>query len=413
MLVTSAPPRPHPPDQQSDACDRYPDAHRVAAAHRTAALTGLTRSIVCAVAVLLAAPPFGWAEGFERRKDDPLELTAGMRIWARREVNRAGDPMLRLVALWRGLVDQNKLGIRPERGYTATARQAFERRRANCTAFALLFASLGRDLGVTVDFALVGRTVRYRDAMGFRVAERHLGVVHEMDGEVWMFGSGADLDSGSANRGPDLRSHSPGRLPFEPRRGAAAVGCGGCRSRAAPRLGARSDPGYRMGQPRGGASGGAAPRRGRGGVSPRDRDRAELIDGVAEPGDAVAAPACRLSARGVWPSPRANARMPLGLAFLPRDNPTRSQEDWRFDYNGVRPHGSLGRIPPVEFAAQIVALRAPTAPSEPQSQDVQKAPGLTLGVDENGGQVGGAGRRETRWAARGPQDESVRPTDGG
>ena len=155
MFVTSATAAITPPDQQSDACDRYPDAHRVAAAHRAAARTGLTRSIVCAVAVLLAAPPFGWAEGFERRKDDPLELTGGMRIWARREVDRAGDPMSRLAALWRGLVDQRRLGIRPERGYTATARQAFGRRRANCTAFALLFASLGRDLGVTVDFALL------------------------------------------------------------------------------------------------------------------------------------------------------------------------------------------------------------------------------------------------------------------
>ncbi len=26
--------------------------------------------------------------------------------------------------------------------------------------------------------------------------------------------------------------------------------------------------------------------------------------------------------------------------------------DWRRDYNEVRPHGSIGRIPPAEFAAQ-------------------------------------------------------------
>ncbi len=147
----------------------------------------LTRSIVCAVAVLLAASLFGWAEGVERREDDPLELTGEMRIWAREEVQGAGDPMPRLVALWRGLVDQRRLGIRPEEGRTATARQAFERRRANCTAFALLFASLGRDIGLTVDFALVGGTVRYRDAMDFRIAERHMGVVHGEAGEVWMF----------------------------------------------------------------------------------------------------------------------------------------------------------------------------------------------------------------------------------
>lgn len=147
----------------------------------------LTRSIVWAVAVLFAAPLFGGAEGVERREDDPLELTGEMRIWARKEVDRTGDPMPRLAGLWRGLVDQRRLGIRPEQDRTASARQAFEQRRANCTAFALLFASLARDIGLTVDFALVGGTVRYRDAKDFKIAERHMGVVHDKDGEVWLF----------------------------------------------------------------------------------------------------------------------------------------------------------------------------------------------------------------------------------
>lgn len=147
----------------------------------------LNRSMVCAAAFLLASPPFGWAGGFEGGKDDPFELTGEMRIWARREVDRAGDPTPRLVALWRGLLDQRGLGVRPEQGHTATARQVFERRRADCTAFALLFASLGRDVGLTVDFALVGGTVRYRDATGFRVAERHMAALHYTDGKLWMF----------------------------------------------------------------------------------------------------------------------------------------------------------------------------------------------------------------------------------
>jgi|CXWL01.1.fsa_nt_gi tetratricopeptide (TPR) repeat protein len=147
----------------------------------------LTRSIMCAAVVLLATPPFGWAEGVERRGGDPLELTGEMRIWARKEVDQTGDPMPRLVALWRALVDQRRLGIRPEQGRTASARQAFEQRRANCTAFALLFASLARDIGLTVDFALVGGTVRYRDSTDFKIAERHMGVVHDKGGEVWLF----------------------------------------------------------------------------------------------------------------------------------------------------------------------------------------------------------------------------------
>lgn len=133
----------------------------------------------------LAAPAFGAADDPGRR--DPLELTTEMRIWARREVDAAGDPLPRLVDLWRGLIDQKRLGVRPEQDRTATAREAFEKRRANCTTFAFLFASLSRDLGLSTEFALVGGTVRYRDALNFRVAEKHMAVVHDSGGKVWMF----------------------------------------------------------------------------------------------------------------------------------------------------------------------------------------------------------------------------------
>lgn len=41
-------------------------------------------------------------------------------------------------------------------------------------------------------------------------------------------------------------------------------------------------------------------------------------------------------------------------------------ECWRRDYNHVRPHGSLGRIPPAEFAARAAALRSATPPFDLQ-----------------------------------------------
>ena len=41
-------------------------------------------------------------------------------------------------------------------------------------------------------------------------------------------------------------------------------------------------------------------------------------------------------------------------------------ECWRQDYNHVRPHGSLGRIPPAEFAARAAGLRSATPPCDPQ-----------------------------------------------
>ena len=56
----------------------------------------------------------------------------------------------------------------------------------------------------------------------------------------------------------------------------------------------------------------------------------------------------------------------------------RTIEDWRIDYNDVRPHGSLGRIPPATFAARFAELQAPPAPSAPQTSEDQISPGLSL-----------------------------------
>ncbi len=39
---------------------------------------------------------------------------------------------------------------------------------------------------------------------------------------------------------------------------------------------------------------------------------------------------------------------------------------WRKEYNELRPHSSLGKIPPAVFARRAAALRSPTAPSGQQ-----------------------------------------------
>jgi putative transposase len=56
----------------------------------------------------------------------------------------------------------------------------------------------------------------------------------------------------------------------------------------------------------------------------------------------------------------------------------RTIEEWRIDYNDVRPHGSLGPIPPESFAARFAELQAPPAPCAPQTSEVQISPGLSL-----------------------------------
>jgi putative transposase len=51
--------------------------------------------------------------------------------------------------------------------------------------------------------------------------------------------------------------------------------------------------------------------------------------------------------------------------FLGLDDARQRIERWRREYNERRPHRSLGRIPPAEFARRSAALQAPPAPSGP------------------------------------------------
>jgi putative transposase len=49
--------------------------------------------------------------------------------------------------------------------------------------------------------------------------------------------------------------------------------------------------------------------------------------------------------------------------FMGVEDARRRIEAWRLDYNEERPHRSIGRIPPAEYARRAAALQAPTAPS--------------------------------------------------
>lgn len=49
--------------------------------------------------------------------------------------------------------------------------------------------------------------------------------------------------------------------------------------------------------------------------------------------------------------------------FVGLEDARRRIEAWRRDYNEERPHRSIGRIPPAEYARRAAALQAPTAPS--------------------------------------------------
>jgi putative transposase len=63
--------------------------------------------------------------------------------------------------------------------------------------------------------------------------------------------------------------------------------------------------------------------------------------------------------------------------FSTLDDARRTIEDWRRDYNEERPHSALGGMPPQEYAAQFANLRAPSAPSGPQTLEINSSPGLS------------------------------------
>jgi len=63
--------------------------------------------------------------------------------------------------------------------------------------------------------------------------------------------------------------------------------------------------------------------------------------------------------------------------FSTLDDARRTIEDWRRDYNEERPHSALGGLPPREYAAQFANLRAPSAPSGPQTLEVNSSSRLS------------------------------------
>jgi putative transposase len=61
--------------------------------------------------------------------------------------------------------------------------------------------------------------------------------------------------------------------------------------------------------------------------------------------------------------------------FTTLDEARERIEEWRVDYNQVRPHSSLGDLTPEEYAARLVSFQAPPAPSSPPAGEVRQMAG--------------------------------------
>lgn len=104
----------------------------------------------------------------------PYEMTDEMRAWAHRLVPHGTEPAKRLEVLLDGLLDPAKLRISYEARYTATAREVFETRRANCLAFTSLFVGMAREIGVPAFFLDVDDVERFEKEGDLVVVSGHV-----------------------------------------------------------------------------------------------------------------------------------------------------------------------------------------------------------------------------------------------
>lgn len=104
----------------------------------------------------------------------PFGLTEEMRRWAHETAPDTLPPEERLHLLRERLLDPGKMSLEYQYGYTGTAIEVFEKRRANCLAFTNLFIGMARELGIPVYFLAVDDSETYRKEGDLVVVSDHV-----------------------------------------------------------------------------------------------------------------------------------------------------------------------------------------------------------------------------------------------
>ena len=106
----------------------------------------------------------------------PYKLTDEMRNWAHGAVEGTVTREERLTRLQARLLDPSKTAIMYQWGYTGTAAEVFENRKANCLAFTNLFVGMAREVGVEVYYLGVNDVESYRKEGDLVVVSDHIAV---------------------------------------------------------------------------------------------------------------------------------------------------------------------------------------------------------------------------------------------
>ncbi len=154
----------------------------------------------------------------------PYGLTEEMRKWAKEEVPRKYSPEDRLNRLREGLLANRNLAIEYTWGYTGTAAEVFQYRRANCLAFTNLFLGMAREIGIPVYFLAVENVETYRKEGNLVVISDHIAVGYG-DGpsrQIYDFSESPEDDLRFVRKISDLRAIAM----FHSNRGAEALQAG-------------------------------------------------------------------------------------------------------------------------------------------------------------------------------------------
>lgn len=105
---------------------------------------------------------------------EPLAIDAAMARWARHLAPEVEAPGERLRRLSRALLQDPRTRLEEIARPTFTARRAFTERRANCVAYAALFVSLAREMGIPAFFVRVDSPEPTGRRGGLEITEGHL-----------------------------------------------------------------------------------------------------------------------------------------------------------------------------------------------------------------------------------------------
>jgi len=161
-----------------------------------------TRSLSAALPLLLAAAlavsgcasaPAGGgdvARALRSRGLDPAtvviphEISEEMQIWVHREVPDSTPIDQRLSRLLAAIIDPGGLKVEYEPRHTATAREVFRSRRANCLAFTALFVGLAREVGVPVSYLDVDDIEKFEKEGDLVVVSGHVSAGYNSGSEL-------------------------------------------------------------------------------------------------------------------------------------------------------------------------------------------------------------------------------------